>query len=92
MTNVAQITPSRYTLHHTLADLGFDPLRIATAVEVLLGPEPEAEPEPYEPSDEDLADYASWSDRLDRDGFTFEVDNHDYVSDRDIVAVLGCAG
>src|SRR4051812_5531302 len=54
---------------------------------------------PYEPTAEDLADYAEWSaeierrwleDRMDRDGYTLEADG--YVTDADVMTVLGCAG
>ena len=66
MTTLSHATPSRYTLHHTLADLGFPPLRIALAVEVLLGPEPD-EDVPFGPSAEDWEEYArfaAWQNAL----------------------------
>lgn len=64
MTTLSQIHPSRYTLYHTLADLGFNPLRIATAVEVLMGPEVEIEEEPTDADWDDYARHCEWQDAL----------------------------
>lgn len=90
MLSLSDVCRSRYLLFHELCDCGFPMDRASIAVDVLLGPEPAEEL--FEPTEADLDDYHAWADRLDRDGFQLEGDDHDNVSDRDVTTVLGCAG
>lgn len=64
MTTLAYPTVSRYTLHHTLADLGFDPMRVALAVDILLGPEPRDDEPRDEPDWDEYAQWSAWQDAL----------------------------
>jgi hypothetical protein len=94
---------SRYLLFASLCECGFEATKASQAVDVLLGPEPTEEPmpeiEPYEPSAEDWASYREWcqeldarwwSDRMDRDEFTYEDEGQ--MNDADVQIATGAAG
>jgi hypothetical protein len=93
MLSLSDVCRSRYLLYRGLCDAGFSAGRAALAVDVLLGPEPSEEPdaefEIYEPTREDYEDYVSWADRLELPPMG---DDRSYLSDRDVLTVLGCVG
>lgn len=92
MLSLQDVCHSRYLLFRNLMDCGFNPLRAATAVEVLLGPEPAEEPEPFEPSEDDLADYREWCMDVDRRWQDERIEADGYVTDADIMVLQGGAG
>ena len=113
MLTLPEIARSRYLLHHGLCDAGFNPIRAAHAVDVLMGPEPDqaddddgpgwddprwdderwtiTEPEPFEPSEEDLEEYGRWSDQVEAMSRPWPAEYPATFTDDDLTAA-GLAG